>query len=382
MVYGGLPENKDDISSRGKRKRGSEEPMDVEETPYTLLRSQVPSLSKVLLNQLKSSKTPPAVLQAGFSLLTSLLTVLPGSLTIQIPLIVSTCRSVLLQSPTTSTSTLHITCLTFLGLFFSTHPPVIYQSSLPALTPLLLQSLGERHPRVASESFKVFSALLNATKPVKSADWIAPLYDQILARLSSHDTDTEVRACAEDCMGDVWIAATDFARSKGRKEWDYICRTTGKTETAVTVVNKVARFAKVGDDWVNGCVTWLMGILRKSGRLGKVEVFKALDVLLKRRDLGSGFPLTTLTFFAAAMNPVYPPNFPRRSHHKSRHLSPFLIYRFFPRRYPHFLFSSSSRQLALSPKWSMAFWARSTILHILLLSLALLWRAFSGSIHP
>ena len=80
MVYGGLPENKDDISSRGKRKRDSEEPMDVEETPYTLLRSQVPPLSKALLNQLKSSRTPPAVLQAGFSLLTSLLTVLPGCL--------------------------------------------------------------------------------------------------------------------------------------------------------------------------------------------------------------------------------------------------------------------------------------------------------------
>ena len=282
MVYGGLPENKDDIFARGKRKRGSEEPMDVEETPYTLLRSQVPSLSKVLLNQLKSSKTPPAVLQAGFSLLTSLLTVLPGSLTVQIPLIVSTCKSVLSQSPTTSTSTLHITCLTFLGLFFSTHPPAIYQSSLPALMPLLLESLGERHPRVASETFKVFSALLNAMKPIKSVDWITPLYDQILARLSSHDTDTEVRACAEDCMGDIWIAATDIARSKGKKEWEYICRTTGKTETAVNVINKVARSAKVGDDWVNGCVAWLMGILRKSGRLGKVEVFKALDVLLKR----------------------------------------------------------------------------------------------------
>jgi len=119
-------------------------------------------------------------------------------------------------------------------------------------------------------------------KPIKSADWITALYDQTLAGLSSHGSDPEVRACAEDCMGEIWIAATDIARSKDKREWEYICRTTGKTETAVTVVNKVARSVKVGDDWVNGCVAWLMGIMRRSGRLGKVEVFKALDVLLKR----------------------------------------------------------------------------------------------------
>ena len=290
MVYGGLLENKDDILSRGKRKRDSEETMDSEDTPYSLLRSQVPYLSKALLNQLKSPKTPPVVLQAGFTLLTLLLTVLPGSLTTQVPLIVSTSGSVLSQSPTTSTSTLHISCLSFLALFFSTHSPTIFQTSLPTLTPLLLQSLGERHPRIASESFRVFSALLNTMKPIKAADWVIALYDQTLARLSSHDTDTEVRACAEDCMGDIWIAATDTVKSRDRKEWDFICRTTGKTETAVTVINKVARSVRVGDDWVNGCVDWLMGILRKSGRLGKVEVFKALDVLLKRYDLSLYFP--------------------------------------------------------------------------------------------
>jgi len=52
-------------------------------------------------------------------------------------------------------------------------------------------------------------------KPIKSADWITALYDQMLARLSSHSTDAEVRACAEDSMGDI-------LRSKDKKEWEYI----------------------------------------------------------------------------------------------------------------------------------------------------------------
>ncbi|KAF9527112.1 armadillo-type protein [Crepidotus variabilis] len=285
-LYGGLPESKDDAATRGKRKRDTEAPMDLEETPYILLKGQVPALSKGLLNQLKSAKTPPAVLQAGFSLLTALLTVLPGSLSTQVSLIVSTSKSVLSQSPTTSTSTLHLTCLTFLALFFSTHPPSIFQASLPALTPVLLQSLGERHPRIASETFRVFSALLNALKPVKTSDWIVALYDRTLTRLSNHDTDGDVRACAEDLIADIWISATDVARSKDRKEWEYICRTTGKTESAVRVITKVATEVQVGDDWVNGCVAWLVALLKKSGRSGKAEVFGALDVLLKSYQSG------------------------------------------------------------------------------------------------
>lgn len=279
-LYGGLSD-KDD-AGRGKRKRGIEDPMDAEETPSSLLKGQVPALSKVLLNQLKSTKTPPPVLQAGFSLLIALLTVLPGSLSTQVAQIASTSKSVLSQPPTTSTSTLHLTCLTFLALFFSTHPPNTFQASIPALSPVLLQSLGERHPRIASDSFRVFSALLNSLKPVKSSDWTVALYDRTLARLSNHDTDGDVRACAEDCIADMWICATDVARSKDKKEWEYICRTTGKTDSAVRVITKVASEVQIGDDWVNGCVAWLLALLKKSGRSGKTEVFSALDGLLKR----------------------------------------------------------------------------------------------------
>ncbi|PPQ69227.1 hypothetical protein CVT25_006944 [Psilocybe cyanescens] len=286
-LYGGLPDNKDESSPRGKRKRDTESPMDMEETPYTLLKTQVPALSKALLNQLKSSKTSPAVLQAGFGLLHALLTVLPGSLTTQVSLIVTTSKTVLSQAPTTSTSTLHLTCLSFLALFFSTHPPSAFSGSLSTLTPVLLRSLSERHPRIASESFRVFSALLNALNPLKANEWTVALYDQALGRLSSHDTDAEVRSCAEDCIADIWICATEVAKSKDKKEWDYICRTTGKTDGAVKVITKVATAnVNVGDDWTNGCVSYLMGLLRKSGKAGKVEVFGALDVLLKGYQSG------------------------------------------------------------------------------------------------
>ncbi|KAH7922400.1 ARM repeat-containing protein [Leucogyrophana mollusca] len=286
-VYGGLPQASDgDSATRGKRKRDSEERMDVEETPFSLLRSQVPALSKALLNQLKSPKTPPATQQAGFQLLHALLSVLPGSLSSQMTLIATTAKGVLSQSPTTSTSTLHLTCLSFLALLISTHAPSAYTGSLPTLTPVLLKSLGERHPRVAAESFRVCSALLNATRPVRTGDWANRVYDEALQRLSNHDTDAEVRSSAEDCIADLWICATDVIKTKGGKEWQAICRTSGNTRGAVKVVSKVARDTDVGDEWVNSCVEWVMTLMKKSGRAGKTDLFIALDILLQRYQSG------------------------------------------------------------------------------------------------
>ncbi len=279
-IFGGIP--KDDASPRGKRKRDADEILDSDETPYTLLKGQVPALSKALLSQLKSPNTPPTVLQAGFGVLNSLLTVLPGSLSTQISPVTAVSKSVLSQSPSTSTSTLHLTTLSFLALFFSTHAPPTFSSSLPQLIPVLLRSLGERHPRISSETFRVFSSLLNALKPIKQADWADQLYDQAVQRLASHDTDAEVRTSAEECIADLWVCATDIVRGKGGKEWEYICRSLGKTDSAVKVVRKVAKEVQVGDDWVNGIVEWLINLLKKSGRLGKAEVFLALDVLLRR----------------------------------------------------------------------------------------------------
>jgi cullin-associated NEDD8-dissociated protein 1 len=243
-------------------------------------------LSKALLNQLKSSKTPPATLQAGFALLHALLDVLPGSLASQVTLITATSKSILSQPPSTSTSSLHLTALSFLVLFFASHSPPTFSPSLSNLTPALLRSLAERHPRVASETFRVFSALLNALKPLKGGapgEWPEAVYEQALARLSAHDTDAEVRVCAETIIGDLWVCATDVVRGRDRREWEAICRAGAKTEGAVKVVTRVAKEVPgaLGDTWVNGCVEWAMGLLKRGGRTGKMEVFQGLDVLLR-----------------------------------------------------------------------------------------------------
>ncbi|KAI0325025.1 ARM repeat-containing protein [Cubamyces sp. BRFM 1775] len=301
-VYGGTPQSSTEHTVGGKRKR--EEGMEVEETPYSLLHSQVPSLSKALLNQIKSPKTAPPTLEAGFSLLHKLLTVLPGSLANQSAQIIANAKSVLSVSSRSSSASLQVTCMSFLALFFSKHAPAVYAPQLDAITPFLLQALAEKHPRIASEAFRDFSALLNAMQPVKGGAWVDRVYDEAVRRLSNHDTDAEVRSCAEECIGDLWISATDVMKTKSRKEWEFICRTTGRTDGAIKVVTKVATKVDIDDAWVNGCIDWVMTLLRKSGRGGKIEAFNCLDALLRRySQIPAGLPPTLIPNLKAYITP-------------------------------------------------------------------------------
>ncbi|KAJ6466206.1 hypothetical protein C8R45DRAFT_1172577, partial [Mycena sanguinolenta] len=207
-LYGGQPQSKDDSSLKRKR---NPETMEVEEGPYSFLKAQVPAMSKALLNQLKSPKTPPATLQDGFALLHALLDVLPGSLASQVPAITATSKSILSQPPSTTTSTLHLACLSFLALFFASHSPPTFASSLPNLTPAPLRSLNERHPRVASETFRVFSAL-NAGQTHQSRQRVARSGLRAVRRTPHRTTPTRRNAPARlatrgsmDALNGRWL---------------------------------------------------------------------------------------------------------------------------------------------------------------------------------
>lgn len=292
-TYGGPLTKSREQTVSGKRKR--EEQMDVEESPHILLKAQVPGLSKTLLAQIRSPKTATAALQAGFELLKGILSVAPGSLATQTPQIFTILKNTLSQPSSTTTSGLHTTCLAFLSSYFSTHTPAAFTNSLPGITPTLLNTCQERHPRVSSEAFRAFSSLLRALRPIKGGDWVDNLYDLSVKKLSSSDTDTDVRSSAEQCVGILWACATEVMQTRDKKEWTAICRTTGRTEGAVEVVSMVAREVYIDDHWINGCVAWVMVLLQKSGRNGKSDIFICLDLLLKRFVHPHSYTSTSLT---------------------------------------------------------------------------------------
>jgi cullin-associated NEDD8-dissociated protein 1 len=316
-VYGGTFQ-----SSAGKRKRDSDG-MEVEETAQSLLKTQVPALSKALLAQMKSPKANPSTLQAGYELLSALLLVLPGSLGPQATLIASISKNVLSQPPTTTNSGLHLACLPFLRAFFATHSPASLAQTVPVLTPVLATSLREKHPRISAETFGVFSALLATAKPVKAGDWADAVYNETLVRLSKSDTDAEVRVAAEEITGDLWVYAPDVVASKGGKEWESVCRTTGQVETAVKVVTRVAREGDVSEAWLNSMVEWISTLLRKGGKSGKVEAFMCLEAIIGRYDVSLITNIRLALMHECSDTRMYHPLCLRASFRRSSHSSRF-----------------------------------------------------------
>ncbi|KIY47176.1 TIP120-domain-containing protein [Fistulina hepatica ATCC 64428] len=287
-------------SSKNKRKRDDDDDaMEESDRPVTLLRTHVPALTKALLKDLRGKPSTPATLQAALKLLHSLIGVLPGCLTADAQRIILLSGAVLAQPPSSSTAELHLTCLAFLADFFKTHDVQVYAGLLPDLTPILLRSASERHPRVAAEAFRVFCALLVAMQPISSIEpstaWVSPLYTLVVTRVTAHDTDTDVKARVEMCVGDLWACAADVVKGAYGigKEWRAICKSTGKTDGAVRVIGRVAGQMKMlpplNDEWVNFCIEWLLGLLRKSGstsRTEKIEIFGALGLLLSSYSSG------------------------------------------------------------------------------------------------
>lgn len=268
-----------------KRKRESADGMLLDGTPSALLSMQVPQLAKHLLNQLKGNRVQPNVLQEGFRVFNALLNVLPGALSSYSTPIVTMTGAVLSQPVSTGTATLHLSALSFLSLFFSCHAPSTFVSALPNITTTLLSVLKQRHPRVISETFRVFSALLRALRPVKQTDWTEQVYKEALNRLLASDTDAQVRQSAENCIGDLWVCSPEVVQNKGGKEWDAILRSTDRIENPIKVVTYVTKEGSVPDQWIDECISWLMNILKKGGRQGKVEAFSCLEILIRRQVL-------------------------------------------------------------------------------------------------
>nr|GAT48384.1 predicted protein [Mycena chlorophos] len=161
--------------------------------------------------------------------------------------------------------------------------------TFPNLTPAFLRSLAERHPRIASETFRVFSVLLNAAKPVKTGtDWTEAVYEQAVACLVARDTNIEVRACAKACIGDLWVGATDVVRTRYRQEWEAIADLVPRPR-AVKVITRVAR--------------------EIPSALGDVQA-------KKRQSHGSDAVFLSLDYVQdhTVIRP-HPPLFPQRPHH-------------------------------------------------------------------
>ncbi|KAF8303097.1 TIP120-domain-containing protein [Clavulina sp. PMI_390] len=298
LLYGSGTHSKDPEAAGLKRKR-ADEGMDVEETPLSLLKAQIPGLLKALVRHLQP-KSSEASLQAGFAVLRALLAVAPGTLTSQMTAIASVSSTIIGKPTSTTSSLLHSTVISFLDVVFSTHSPPSYTGVLPQLTPSLLKSLGEKDPRVAAASFKTFATLLQSAKPVRSGEWVDPLYAQVLLRLERPDTDAAVREQTETCLTELWLSATDLMRSKSGAEWVAL-RKSGRTDGSVIVVTKVAKEVDFPASWVDEFVNWTLNVIRKSSRTQRDEALLCLATLISKYN--NGLPQSLVSTIISQLTP-------------------------------------------------------------------------------
>ncbi|KZT58404.1 TIP120-domain-containing protein [Calocera cornea HHB12733] len=284
----------------GKRKREEEGMEVVEDDGLSQLRQLVPPATKSLLKQL-TPKSSASTLTAGFTLLQTLNTTLPGVLApFSAPLL--SLMAKLLSGPSGSrTPELTAQLLQFLTQFFAASPPRSFADSLSNIAPPLMTLLSDRFPRVAGEAFRAAGELVKAIKSLPPSHpakkYAERIYAETVRRLNVADTDAFVKERALECLGDVVSSAGEVTKDD---QWMSLLRARGEMQAVgLHVVERVVRDGADGIDkakwegWLDEGVDWCLGVIKRGPRAQRVEAFPCLQQLLNRK--GSSLEPQTAT---------------------------------------------------------------------------------------
>lgn len=189
----------------------TESAQDSADSPLTQLQQQVPMIMKALHKQLqeKSVKTR----QGCFSLLTELVTVLPGILHDQISLVVPGIYFSI--SDKSSTSNMKIDALSFLSCILRQHKPEVFYPHFPKLLPVVSSCIKDPFYKITSEALEVAQCAAKVMRPpdaetvFDSSPYVRNMYDSVLWRLQAADIDQEVKDKSISCMGQILASLGD-----------------------------------------------------------------------------------------------------------------------------------------------------------------------------
>ncbi|SGY91656.1 BQ5605_C038g11689 [Microbotryum silenes-dioicae] len=305
---------------RLKRKRSSDQ-MDTEEGPIAQLSSQTPIIAKSIIKQLNFKSLQ--IRQAGFALLHELIAVLDGGVESQITQLVARVEAALKTSDSGlsgAATQLKIEVLSFLALFYRTHPAKSFSDELSKLVPLHVATIQDKFNKIAAEAFVASTALVKVLCPIPSSTpvpaSVAPdltaIYDATMKRLASPDADEEVKAKGIVCLGALLYHAGDllsndfdtsleFLRARLQNEVSRLVAVKVIGEVAESPVCKGDKF----DTWINECLVDISMLLRKIHRPLKVASFQSLVVLLGRASApGSPLPSETSSAVLIELQPL------------------------------------------------------------------------------
>jgi cullin-associated NEDD8-dissociated protein 1 len=271
--------------------------------PRASLAKLSPEIVKGVAQLLKQSSCPPSTKQASIILIKDIVITqqggLEGYLTQLLEPVVEASKtsSGSTSSASATANSLRIQALQLIGAIADTHHAKDIQPYLSSIVPALLKGTTEKYSKLSIEALAATEQVIKALTPPRSAatgaqnqQYLEPLYDTLVSRISANDADLEVRQSAIHVLGLL------LGRSSGTEGLiSSQKRTAGLELLADRLKNELTRLASVraidsiaahtkaqnelSAKWVQSVALELGAQLRKASRVLRGASLSALRTL-------------------------------------------------------------------------------------------------------
>uniref|UniRef100_A0A673ZS57 Cullin-associated and neddylation-dissociated 1 n=1 Tax=Salmo trutta TaxID=8032 RepID=A0A673ZS57_SALTR len=257
-------------------------------SPSRRVLLQVPMIVKALHKQMKEKSVKTR--QCCFNMLTELVNVLPGALTLHIPVLVP--GIIFSLNDKSSSSNLKIDALSCLYVVLCNHQPQVFHPH--ALVPPVVACVGDPFYKITSEALLVSQQLVKVIRPLDQPErdtfdaspYITDLFTCTIKRLKAADIDQEVKERAISCMGQIICNLGDSLGDDLPGTLHIFLERLKNEITRLTTVKALTLIAgstlKIDlRPILDEAVPILASFLRKNQRALKLSTLAALDILVK-----------------------------------------------------------------------------------------------------
>lgn len=260
--------------------------METEENPLVYLKNQTPLIVKALHRQLKDKSVKTR--QGCFSLLTALVTVLPGALDGHIGAIVPGILYSL--SDQTSTSNMKIDTMSFLTVLLTHHSMASLHPHIGTIIPAVVKAVDDAFYKITSEALLVLNLIVQAIRPLDMQcefdfrPFVRDVYSCTLKKLRAADIDQEVKERAIVCMGQIIAVMGDTLQDELPSCLPIFVERLRNEITRLTTVRAITQIAssslKIDISYLlPECIPLLSGFLRKNHRDLQLATLSCLNAL-------------------------------------------------------------------------------------------------------
>lgn len=271
--------------------------------PRASLAKLSPDIVKGVAQLLKQSSCPPSTKQASIILIKDIVITQQGGLENYLSQLLepvveaSKTSSGLTSSASATANSLRIQALQLIGAIADTHHAKDIQPYLSSIVPTLIKGSTEKYSKLSIEALAATEQVIKALTPPRSAasgvqnqQYLEPLYDTLISRISSNDADLEVRQSAIHVLGLL------LGRSSGTEGLLSLQKRTAGLElladrlkneltrlASVRAIDSVAAHTKAQNElsatWVQRVALELGAQLRKASRVLRGASLSALRTI-------------------------------------------------------------------------------------------------------